>query len=250
MGTATSPVRGTGLPHESNPRARRNRRGSRRWHDPGQNLLAPSPAVPRGYLSPLHRGSGGAGGSVCDSGDANRGPAKTKQTEKSSRHWCFSPFMAEFGHCLGCWSPLHQDGGGTAGWVTPALCWWPDESVWRQTQLYTTGMSRGCKGPWGLLGVPSQLRGPRSTGASPSALGLCCQGSRWQATPCCFGCSSASASALCGRSLQNKRCRGGLCVGQGPSFEPAAPVVCLLALCLARRWLYFPFVQQRGRVEG
>lgn len=54
---------------------------------------------------------------VRDSGDANQGPAKMKQREKSSWNWCFSLFMAEFGPCPGCWSPLHQDRGGTAGGV-------------------------------------------------------------------------------------------------------------------------------------
>lgn len=154
----------------------------------------------------------------------------------------------------GCWSPPHRDGGaGTAGWVTP------DEPTRRQTQLDATGVSRGCGGPRGPPGVPGRLRGPRSTGASPAAPGPRSPGSRWQATPCCFGCSSASASALCGRSLQNKRCRGlggGLCVTQGPprgrrdSFEPIAPVARPLAPGLARRWLSLPCTQRRGRAEG
>ena len=159
MGTATFPVRGTGWLHGSNARARRNRRGSHRWHNPGQNLLAPSPAVPRGYPSPLHRGSGGAGRSVHDGGDANQGPAKTKQTEKSSRHWCFSPFMAEFGRWPGCWSPLHQDGGGTAGWVTPAC-------ASGQTSLQggrPSSMPLACPGaagvPGGFPGCPASSEG-------------------------------------------------------------------------------------------
>lgn len=72
-----------------------------------------------------------------DSGDANQGPAKMKQREKSSWNWCFSLFMAEFGPCPGCWSPLHQDRGGTAGRVTPACA----------------GGHWCVPGPWGSLGV-------------------------------------------------------------------------------------------------
>lgn len=159
-------------------------------------------------------GPGGAGRSVGDGGDANQDPAKPKQTEQRSGHRCFSPFMAEFGHCPGLLVPTAPGrGGGTAGWVTP------DEPARRQTQLDATGVSRGCGGPWGPPGVPGRLRGPRSTGASPAAPGPRSPGSRWQATPCCFGCSSASASALCGRSLQNKRCRG---LGGGSVCHPRA----------------------------
>lgn len=55
------------------------------------------------------------------------------------------------------------------------------------------------------VGLPSGLRGPRSTGASLPLLGLCLQGSHWQVTRCCFGCSSASASALCRRFLPKKK---------------------------------------------
>lgn len=42
-----------------------------------------------------------------------------------------------------------------------------------------------------------ELRWPRSTGAFPPALGQRRRGSRCRVTPCCFGCCSASASALC-----------------------------------------------------
>lgn len=42
-----------------------------------------------------------------------------------------------------------------------------------------------------------ELRWPRSTGASPPAPRPRRRGSRCRVTPCCFGCSSASASALC-----------------------------------------------------
>lgn len=103
---------------------------------------------------------------VRDSGDANQGPAKTKQREKSSWNWCFSLFMAEFGPCPGCWSPLHQDRSGNAGRVTPACAG-----------------GRWCvPGLWGSLGTPrGAQRAQRATqhgrlsscaGAVPAGLSL------------------------------------------------------------------------------
>jgi len=128
--------------------------------------------------------------------------------------------------------------------VTPARA--GGQPARRQTQLYASGVSPGCGGPRGLPGVPGQLRGPRSTGASPPAPRPGPPGSRWRGTPCCCGRSAASAAALCGRSLQNKGGRGerGVCVSppgkQGrrracsPHCSPSGPLLGMAAALLPR----------------
>lgn len=99
-----------------------------------------------------------------------------KQTEKSSWHWCFSLFMAEFGHCPGCWSPLHQDRGGTAGWVTPAC-------ASGQTSLRggrPSAMPLACPGavgvPRGFPGCPASSEGHTARALLHLHRGCACQG--------------------------------------------------------------------------
>lgn len=116
---------------------------------------------------------------------------------------------------------------------------------WQCRQGDTTGVSQGCGVPQGFPGVPSWLRGPRSTGAAPPVLGPCLQGSRWQVTPCWFGCSSASA--LCRRFLQKMKCQW-VCVSvKAPNSSLQPPLFPHSSACW---WLSFPLVQQMGDLRG
>lgn len=84
----------------------------------GQLQAAQLPSWARSW--PEHSGcTAGVSRSSASPGGAGS-PTQMKQTEQGSQHWCFSLFRAEFGHCLGCWSPWHQDESGTAGSLAPA----------------------------------------------------------------------------------------------------------------------------------
>lgn len=166
-----------------------------------------------------------------------------KQTEKSSWHWCFSLFMAEFGHCPGCWSPLHQDRGGTAGWVTPAC-------ASGQTSLRggrPSAMPLACPGavgvPRGFPGCPASSEGHTARALLHLHRGCARQGLTGKRHRVAFAAPLLLLLHFVEDLCKTRGTGGGGClfVSQGPprgsrdSFKPAAPVARPLAHCLAHR---------------